>query len=118
MGSQGIAISLFSGAGGLDLGAERAGYEVRAAVEMDRDAAATMEKNFTHLAAPVIQKDILETPTREILEAAGLTPQHLARRLTEAVARRTPAEPPPAARDAQGDPSVADQSSTQERLPE
>jgi len=72
VGSQGIAISLFSGAGGLDLGAERAGYEVRAAVEMDRDAAATMEKNFTHLAAPVIQKDILETPTREILEAAGL----------------------------------------------
>lgn len=30
--TQGIAISLFSGAGGLDLGAERAGYEVRAAV--------------------------------------------------------------------------------------
>jgi 1-deoxy-D-xylulose-5-phosphate synthase len=30
----------------------------------------------------------------EILEAAGLSPQHLARRLTEAVARRTPASPP------------------------
>jgi DNA (cytosine-5)-methyltransferase 1 len=70
--SQGIAISLFSGAGGLDLGAERAGYEVRAAVELDRDAAATMEKNFTHLVAPVIQKDILKTPTSEILDAAAL----------------------------------------------
>jgi DNA (cytosine-5)-methyltransferase 1 len=46
--TKGIAISLFSGAGGLDLGAERAGYEVRAAVEWDRDAAATMEKNFDH----------------------------------------------------------------------
>src|SRR5262249_21337878 len=70
--AQGIAISLFSGAGGLDLGAEQAGYEVRAAVEWDRDAAATMEKNFTHLVSPVLQKDILSTPTREIMQAAGL----------------------------------------------
>ena len=48
----------------------------------------------------------------EILEAAGLTPQHLARKLTEAVARRTPAAADPA-----GSP-VREQSSTQERLPE
>ena len=72
MSAQGIAISLFSGAGGLDLGAEQAGYEVRAAVEWDRDAAATMEKNFGHLASPVLQKEILATPTREIMRAAGL----------------------------------------------
>jgi DNA (cytosine-5)-methyltransferase 1 len=72
--AKGIAISLFAGAGGLDLGAERAGFQVRAAVEWDRDAAATMEKNFSHLVSPVIQKDILETPTREILRAAGLGP--------------------------------------------
>lgn len=71
--SHGVAISLFSGAGGLDLGAERAGYRVRAAVEFDRDAALTMEKNFGGLASPVIQADILETPTRRILDAAGLT---------------------------------------------
>ncbi len=74
MSAQGIAISLFSGAGGLDLGAEQAGYEVRAAVEWDRDAAATMEKNFRHLASPVLQKDIMATPTREIIRAAGLRP--------------------------------------------
>jgi len=48
----------------------------------------------------------------EILEAAGLTPQHLARQLTEAVARRTPAAADPA------ESSVREQSSTQERLPE
>jgi 1-deoxy-D-xylulose-5-phosphate synthase len=54
----------------------------------------------------------------EILEAAGLTPQHLARRITEAVARRTPAAQPPHAQDAQDGTTVADQSSTQERLPE
>jgi DNA (cytosine-5)-methyltransferase 1 len=74
VGTQGVAISLFSGAGGLDLGAEQAGYEVRAAVEWDRDAAATMEKNFNHLMSPVLQKDIMITPTRDILLAAGLRP--------------------------------------------
>jgi DNA (cytosine-5)-methyltransferase 1 len=72
--TKGIAISLFSGAGGLDLGAERAGYEVRAAVEWDRDAASTMEKNFEHLVSPVIQNDILATSTGQILAAAGLKP--------------------------------------------
>ncbi len=67
-----VAISLFSGAGGLDLGVEKAGYRVAAAVEHDDDAALTMEKNFHHLASPVIRKDILQTPTDEILERAGL----------------------------------------------
>ncbi len=67
-----VAISLFSGAGGLDLGVENAGYRVAAAVEHDTDAALTMEKNFHHLASPVIRKDILQTPTREILQRAGL----------------------------------------------
>lgn len=59
-GVQGIAVSLFAAAGGLDVGAERAGYEVRAAVEWERDAAATMEKNFDRLVSPVICKDILD----------------------------------------------------------
>src|SRR5258708_35253751 len=68
----GVAISLFSGAGGLDLGIEDAGYEVRVAVERDRDAAITMEKNFPGLASPVIQADILDVPTSDILHAAGL----------------------------------------------
>lgn len=67
-----MAISLFSGAGGLDLGVEAAGYQVAAAVECDADAALTMEKNFHHLASPVIRKDILKTPTEEILELADL----------------------------------------------
>jgi DNA (cytosine-5)-methyltransferase 1 len=67
-----LAISLFSGAGGLDLGVEAAGYRVAAAVEHDADAALTMEKNFHHLASPVIRRDILHIPTREILERAGL----------------------------------------------
>ena len=70
--SYGVGISLFSGAGGLDLGAEQAGFHIKAAVEYDRDAALTMEKNFAGLQAPVIQDDILDVPTRDILRAAGL----------------------------------------------
>lgn len=41
----GSAISLFSGAGGLDLGIEAAGFQTAVAVEWDEDAADTMEKN-------------------------------------------------------------------------
>ena len=47
-----------------------------AAVEHDQDAALTMEKNFHHLASPVIRKDILETATDEILEKAGVKDGH------------------------------------------
>jgi DNA (cytosine-5)-methyltransferase 1 len=67
-----VAISLFSGAGGLDLGVEAAGYHVLAAVEHAPDAALTMEKNFHHLASPVIRKNILDVSTCEILQHAGL----------------------------------------------
>ena len=55
----------------------------------------------------------------EILEAAGLTPQHLARQLTEAVARRTPEAAPAQARAGRaraGTDAPADDSSTQQRL--
>ena len=71
-GDAGVAISLFSGAGGLDLGVEQAGYTVRAAVERYPDATMTMAKNFPDLASPVIKADILDVPTRDILRAAGL----------------------------------------------
>jgi DNA (cytosine-5)-methyltransferase 1 len=69
---RGVAISLFSGAGGLDLGAEQAGYRVHAAVEYNNDAADTMEKNFPDLRSPVIRQNILEVPSAQIREAAGL----------------------------------------------
>jgi DNA (cytosine-5)-methyltransferase 1 len=67
-----LAVSIFSGLGGLDLGVENAGFRVAAAVEHNEDAALTMEKNFHHLAGPVIRKDIFKTSTEEILERAGL----------------------------------------------
>jgi DNA (cytosine-5)-methyltransferase 1 len=40
-----LAVSLFSGAGGLDLGVERAGYSVALAVESDPTAVATLNRN-------------------------------------------------------------------------
>lgn len=76
-GSQrvGIALSLFSGAGGLDLGVEAAGFHVAAAVENDQDAADALEKNFPHLQSEVIREDILTVPTHRLLNAAGLSRQ-------------------------------------------
>lgn len=63
------AISLFSGAMGLDLGIERAGFEIRVCVEMDKWAAETIRANTI---IPVINEDINHVSTEEILRVAGL----------------------------------------------
>lgn len=47
-------ISLFSGALGLDLGLEQAGFTIRAAVECNRAALATLRHNRPHL--PIIDR--------------------------------------------------------------
>jgi DNA (cytosine-5)-methyltransferase 1 len=67
-----VAISLFSGAGGLDLGVEGAGYEIRAAVEHERDACMTLRANFPSTA--VLEGDIRTLETAEILNAADVDP--------------------------------------------
>ncbi len=64
------AISLFSGAGGLDVGAERAGYEIRACVEYEHDACESLRR---HSSATVLEADLRALPTDAILEAAGLS---------------------------------------------
>jgi DNA (cytosine-5)-methyltransferase 1 len=64
------AISLFSGAGGLDLGVERAGYRILSAVEYDSDSCETLRRNFPETA--VIERDLRLVPTAEILSEAGL----------------------------------------------
>jgi DNA (cytosine-5)-methyltransferase 1 len=63
-------ISLFSGALGLDLGLERAGFNVCVAVEPNPFAVRTIKKN--HPSLPVIAKRIEDVTTAEILNAAGL----------------------------------------------
>lgn len=63
------ALSLFSGAMGLDLGIERAGFRVRVCVEMDKWAVNTIKANTN---IPVIDRDINTVTTDEILATAGL----------------------------------------------
>lgn len=65
-----LAISLFSGAGGLDVGVERAGYRVAVATDHDLDSCETLRANFPKLA--VLQGDIRRTSTDDLLDAAGL----------------------------------------------
>jgi len=64
-------ISLFSGCGGLDLGAEEAGAEVRACLEWDRTACETLSANFH---AEVLNRDIRTTSSEELLNAARVEP--------------------------------------------
>ena len=63
-------ISLFSGALGLDLGLEQAGFKIRVAVECNRFAAETIRRNRPDI--HVIERKLGDVTTGEILDAAGL----------------------------------------------
>lgn len=70
------SISLFSGAGGLDLGAEAAGFATCAAVESSEIARETMLANaarhFPRLAEAAVLPDVLTVEPEGLLERAGL----------------------------------------------
>ena len=63
-------ISLFSGAMGLDLGIEAAGFKTAVALELNKQVVATIKKNKPDL--PVIHKGIGGVPAKEILTKGRL----------------------------------------------
>ena len=63
-------ISLFSGAGGLDLGFEKAGFNTTWANEYDKDIWETYEKNFPH--TTLDRRSITKIPSCEIPDALGI----------------------------------------------
>lgn len=66
-------ISLFSGAGGMDLGLEMAGMQTRLCIEIDTDARATLALNRPHWQPTHAHGgDITSFTSDEILELAGL----------------------------------------------
>lgn len=63
-------ISLFSGAGGLDLGFEKAGFKTIWANEYDKEIWETFEKNFPN--TTLDKRSIINIPSSEIPDAIGL----------------------------------------------
>lgn len=64
-------VSLYTGAGGLDLGLEAAGFRSAVCVEVDAQSVKTLRHNRDW---PVIDRDIATVPVEEMLETAGLAP--------------------------------------------
>lgn len=67
----GYIISLFSGAMGLDLGLEKAGFRTCVAIETNKTAVSTIKANKKTL--PVFNSAIQDVTTDRILDEAGLT---------------------------------------------
>jgi DNA (cytosine-5)-methyltransferase 1 len=65
-------ISLFSGAGGMDIGFEMAGFETAIALEYDSSCCDTLRANRPNL--KIIEGDISSITTGQILQAAELKP--------------------------------------------
>lgn len=68
------AVSLFSGAGGLDLGLEEAGWDVLAQVEMDYDSAATLERQAKNRQKPtrVVNARVEDVRPEDLMDDLGL----------------------------------------------
>jgi DNA (cytosine-5)-methyltransferase 1 len=62
-------VSLYSGAGGLDIGFMQAGFNIALALDFNHDSCETLRTNFKE--TPVIEGDITEVSTNKILKIAG-----------------------------------------------
>ncbi len=67
-GEQPVALDLFCGAGGLSLGFEQAGFDVRAAFDVEERHVATYRANFPH--AQAFQTDLSSASAGELRAAA------------------------------------------------
>lgn len=74
IGGDRTAISLFTGAGGLDTGLERAGFGVRLCVEIDPEARATIRANHPSWRFSD-HSDIHQCKPGELLKQSGLKPR-------------------------------------------
>ncbi|MGM0563895.1 MAG: DNA cytosine methyltransferase [Pseudomonadota bacterium] len=70
-----IAVDLFSGAGGLSIGLEKAGFTIIMANELEKDFAKTYELN--HPRTQVLQDDIRKIDFKSINKALGVKRVHL-----------------------------------------
>lgn len=68
-----ISLSLFSGAFGLDLGLEKAGFNTVSVIEIDRDCNKTIAINRPHLSKCAIPRDIREIDSQQLLQEGGRT---------------------------------------------
>lgn len=71
------AVSLFSGAGGMDLGVKQAGYDVLRCIELDPHCCETLRHNLGGHRDRVLEADIRNVEPAEELEALGLEPGEL-----------------------------------------
>ena len=63
-------VSLFTGAGGLDLGFEKAGFKIVWANEFDRSIWETFESNFPHI--KLDKRSIVDVPSQDIPKVDGI----------------------------------------------
>ena len=66
------SVSLFTGAFGLDLGLEKAGFEIKACVEKDVNCVKTILANRPFLRDRIINDDINKVTAAKILNVSGL----------------------------------------------
>jgi DNA (cytosine-5)-methyltransferase 1 len=66
-----ISISLFTGAFGLDLGIEQAGFHTVSVVEIDPDSTKTIFLNRPYLSESAIPRDICSLSVSTLLEEGG-----------------------------------------------
>lgn len=71
MAEQIKAISLFSGAGGLDIGCQMAGIPVTFSIDIEKDAIETLKLNDRFKEAIIEQGDLFEYTSEKIIEKVG-----------------------------------------------